>query len=334
MGQLRSAEHDVTDGVDAGFGGLHPGIGLDEFAVGLDFGAFEADVLSAGFAADGDQNLFSFDFLLLAFGGDGDGDSGFRFFYFVDFRADVEIDAALAIDAGEFFRDFFVFDGNEARQHFDNRHFAIEGAIDGGELDSDGSGADNHQGLGKILQAEDFDVGEDAVAGLKAGDHAGFGAGREDYIFRFDVASFVVVHDFDGEYAVLRGAGELAIAFQGLNVIFLHQEVEAFGVLGDDLVLAILDRGPVELAGIDAFDAVFLGFFQMIPEFGVEKQSLGRDATHVQTGAAEESVFLNERGFQAVLAGADCSGVSGRSAADDSDVVDGFGQRNRPQLSV
>jgi len=41
-------------------------------------------------------------------------------------------------------------------------------------------------------------------------------------------------------------------------------------VLGDDLVLSVLDRGPVKLAGIDAFDAEFLGFFQMVSEFGVE----------------------------------------------------------------
>ena len=101
------------------------------------------------------------------------------------------------------------------------------------------------------------------------------------------MAGFVVVHHFDGEYAVLRGAGEFAVAFHGLHLVLLHQEVEALGVLGDDLVFAILNRGPVEFAGIDAFDAVLLRFFQVIPEFGVEEQRFRRNAADVQTGAAE-----------------------------------------------
>jgi hypothetical protein len=72
--QLRRSEHDVADGIDAGFGGLHPGIHFDEAAVGLDFGAFEADVFGARLAADSDQDFFGVDFLLLAVDGDGDGD--------------------------------------------------------------------------------------------------------------------------------------------------------------------------------------------------------------------------------------------------------------------
>ena len=76
--QLRGTEHDVADGVDAGLGGLHPGIGFDEFAVGLDLCFLETDILRARLAAYGDQDLVGFDLLLLAFGGDGDGDSCLR----------------------------------------------------------------------------------------------------------------------------------------------------------------------------------------------------------------------------------------------------------------
>jgi hypothetical protein len=92
-------------------------------------------------------------------------------------------------------------------------------------------------------------------------------------------------------------------------------------VFGDDFCFAVLDGGPVELAGVDAFDAEFFGVFQVIPEFGVEEQRLGGNAADVQAGAAEESVFFDERGFQAVLAGADGGGVSGGAAADDGDVI-------------
>jgi hypothetical protein len=59
-------------------------------------------------------------------------------------------------DASEFFGDFFVFDGNEARQHFDDRDFGVERAVDRGELDADGTGADDDQRLGNFFQAGGF----------------------------------------------------------------------------------------------------------------------------------------------------------------------------------
>ena len=82
------------------------------------------------------------------------------------------------------------------------------------------------------------------------------------------------------------------------------------------------------LRRIYAFDAEFLGVFQVVPKFGIEQQRFGRDAAYVQAGAAEHVVFLDEGGFQAVLAGADGCGVTSRSAADDGDVINGFRQRS------
>ena len=97
-------------------------------------------------------------------------------------------------------------------------------------------------------------------------------------------------------------------------------------MLGHDLRLAILDCGPVQLARVHPFDAKFFGVFEMVPEFSVEQQSLGRNAAHVQAGAAEEAVFFDEGGFQAPLARANGRGVAGGPAADDGDVVNGFRQ--------
>ena len=217
--------------------------------------------------------------------------------------------------------------GTRRGQHFDDGDFGVERAVDRGELHAHRSRADDHQRLRNLFQAENFDVGENAIVGFEAGQHAGFGAGGEDDVLGFELGGLAVVGDFDGEHAVLRRAGQLAVAFHGLDFVLLHQELEALGVLGDDLRFALLNRGPVELARVDALDAEFFRVFQVVPEFGVEEQRLGRDAADVQAGAAEESVFFDESGFQAVLAGADGGGVSGRAAADDGDVVDGFGQR-------
>ena len=242
----------------------------------------------------------------------------------------MEVDAALAVDPRQFLGDFFVFDRDQARQHFDEGDFRAEGTEDGSEFDAHRAGADNHQGLGNLLERENLDIGQDLVAGLEAGKHAGFRAGAEDYVFGFDLRTFAVGGDLDGQHTVLRRAGQLAVSPDGFDFVLLHQELETLGVLGHDLRLALLDGGPVQLAGVDAFDAEFFGVFQVVPEFGVEQQRLGRDAAHVQAGAAEHVVFFDEGGFQAVLAGADGGGVASRTAADDGDVINGFGQRDCP----
>ena len=55
--ELRQAGDDIADGVDARLGGLHPLVGHDEAAVGLDVGLVQPDVVGARRAADGDQHL-------------------------------------------------------------------------------------------------------------------------------------------------------------------------------------------------------------------------------------------------------------------------------------
>src|SRR4051812_31390010 len=68
----------------------------------------------------------------------------------------------------------------------------------------------------------------------------------------------------------------------------------------------------------------------MVGELRIEQQRLGRDAAHVQAGAAELVVFLDERGLQAKLAGADGGGVTGRAGANDGNVIDRLWQRSAP----
>ena len=78
------------------------------------------------------------------------------------------------------------------------------------------------------------------------------------------------VGDFDVVNAILGGAGQFAVAFNGLDFVLLHQKLEAFGVFSDDLPFALLNRGPVQLTSVDPLDPEFLGVFQVVPEFGVE----------------------------------------------------------------
>ena len=51
----------------------------------------------------------------------------------------------------------------------------------------------------------------------------------------------------------------------------------------------------------------------------------------MQTSTAKQAVLLNESGLQAELAGADGGCIARRAAADDRDVISGFGQVILPQ---
>src|SRR5262249_14190156 len=106
----------------------------------------------------------------------------------------------------------------------------------------------------------------------------------------------------------------------------LHQEIQPFGVFGDNLVLAILNSLPVQLAFTQAVNPVFLSCLQMVVHLGVEQESLSGDTAHVQAGAAQLVVFFDQAGFQPELACAECGCISARSSADNGNVINGFWQ--------
>ncbi len=135
---------------------------------GFNFGALEADIFCARFAPHGNQDFFGVDLLLFSVNRNGDGDASLCLLNLVNLRAGVKVNTALAEDARQFLRDFFVFNRNEPGEHFNNGHFAIERAIDRRELHSDRSCADNDDRLRNVLQAEDFNIGQHAITGFQA----------------------------------------------------------------------------------------------------------------------------------------------------------------------
>jgi hypothetical protein len=138
VSELGKAGDDVADGVEAGYGGLHPLVDADKAAVESEADGVEAGVVGAGAAADGDENLFGFLGLLLASGvGVDDFGAGGGLFDLLDLAGDVDVDAALFVLAGEFFGDLFVFDVHDAGKGFDDGDLCAEAVEDGGELDTD-----------------------------------------------------------------------------------------------------------------------------------------------------------------------------------------------------
>ena len=148
VSKLGHAGDDVTDGIDSGLCCLHPLIRRDEASLELNLRLLDADVLCSWSAANSDEDLLRFLHYGLVFSaGKGDLDAGAGLFDLLHFRADVDIDSALAIETSQLLADVLIFNRDEARKVFDDGHFRPEAAKDGGELDADGTRADDDQRL-------------------------------------------------------------------------------------------------------------------------------------------------------------------------------------------
>ena len=85
-------------------------------------------------------------------------------------------------------RNLLVLDGQDARHEFDHRDLDAERVPEVGELDADGAGADDDDGLRHLRQHHRFAVGDHAVTvRLDAGQELGARAGRDDRARRLQV---------------------------------------------------------------------------------------------------------------------------------------------------
>ena len=127
-------------------------------------------------------------------------------------------------------------------------------------------------------------------SGCEAEDCFGVGAGGEDDVFRFDLAGFAVCAAVRSTVWTpsLAGPVSRAVAGDDGDLVLLHQELKALGVLVDDGGLALEHAVPIELRSADAVDAEFGRVLEVVPDFGVEEQRLGGDAADVEAGAAED----------------------------------------------
>ncbi len=77
--------------------------------------------------------------------------------------------------------------------------------------------------------------------GLEARQHARFRTRGEHDVLRLDDLRAAFARDFD-----FAGTREAAVALDPIDLVLLHQELDAFGVLRDDAVLAIADQREIE----------------------------------------------------------------------------------------
>ena len=183
--------------------------------------------------------------------------------------------------------------------------------------------------FGTCGHSKHLDVGENTVVWLETEDHLRIGTCREDEILGFHFAFRAVRgRQLDSVHTVFRAAGKSAIAGDHRNLVLLHQKSETLGVLIDDGGLARLHSVPVERAAIDTVDAILRCVFQVIPQFGIEKQSLGGNAADMQAGAAQNIRRFDQRDFQSKLTRTNRRRITRRPAADNCHVIQNVCQEN------
>src|SRR5262249_50975687 len=341
--ELRHTCHDIADGVDSLLARLHPLVHMHESALDLDLRCLpKPDLFGIWPTANRYQDFFRFQPLLLfAFGRESNSHTVFGPLHFLNLGADKTADTFLLETAQQFFRNFFVLHRHQPRQHFYQRHFGAERTVNRRKLHAHGAAADDDHGLGDRIEAQHFNVGQDTVVGFEAGQHAGERPRGQDDVFGLDLGFFAAfAFDFHREHAAFGRASQPPKTGNAVHFVLTHQKIQALGMLGHDLVLALLHHFPVQLASAQTLDAVLRSSFQMIADFGVEQQRLGRNAAYLQARPTQLGVFLEQAGFQAQLAGAERSSVPAGAGPDDGNVIDGFWQssapcgENRPKANI
>ena len=211
----------------------------------------------------------------------------------------------------------FVHEGDDLVHHLDDLDLGAEGSEESGELDSDHAAADNAEPLGHFFQLEEARRVHYPRIILSAGDrgHRRSRARRDD-----DRRSLV---DRRGPSGVARldlaDPEEPRLGGQHLDAQPLLGRRDAGAELLDNLALPGLHRGPVE-ARSRGLDAVFLALEDMDIMLGGVEESLGRDAAHVEAGAAQR-LLLYQEDLLLPRAQALRGDIAAGTAADDDDVV-------------
>ena len=130
------------------------------------------------------------------------------------------------------------------------------------------------------------------------------------------------------------GGHEPALALDVVDLAGLHEPLQALVEPADDAVLVAVDPAHVDrLEG--RLDAELLALACAVGDLGRVQQRLGRDAAHVQAGAAELAL-LDERDRQAQLGRPQGAGVAAAATSEDDDVVGvlGFSRHRGRSLAL
>ena len=323
---------EVADGVEPGDAGLAETVDIDVGFLDLHAEGFEAKVFDIADNADGEDGAVEFLRLFLAvLVGDVGGDRVLARFQVFDLGAGDDVEPLLLEILLGHGGNFGVLDRQDARQDFGDGHVAAELIVEAGEFDADGAGADDEEPLGHHVRRHGFAIGPDQLAvsdeaGLR--DVAGTGTGGEHDVLGLE-SGVLAVLALDDDLGRGRALFEAGRAFDDVDLVLLHQELDAAGQLAGDAART-LDHGiEVNLDLVD-LQAEILGVLGKVHDFGRAQQCLGRDTAPVEADAAKRFA-LDDGGLQAELAGADGRDIAAGAGADDDEVV--LGGHSAPRIT-
>src|SRR6266478_4830571 len=322
MGQHRT-RHDVTDGIYA----LHAGgeMRVDLHAAAIvehDTGFLQAETLGVGNAADRDQHHVGLQLFRLATRGRFDlGDQRFaRCVDGGDLGTQFEGKALLLENALKLFCHFAVIARQDAIEKFHHRDLRTEPVPHRAELKPDHAGADDQKPFGHPVKRKCAGRRHDALlVDFDALERRYVGAGGDDDVFGLDrLRLAVIAGDLD-----LAGTEYLSLAADDVDLVLLHQELDALDVAVDALPLEFHHRGKIELWSGDA-DAHFRKRMRgLLEHFRRIEQRLRGHAADIETGAAERRILLDHGDLHTELRRADRADISARTGADDNKIVSG-----------
>ena len=236
----------------------------------------------------------------------------------------VDVQALLLEDAMGLLGDIGVGQREEVGQGFQQSDLGTQAVPDRAQFQSDHAGADHTQRFRHGLEVQCADVVDNVLAvDLDVGDFDRHGTGRQNHVVGAELDRVAAVDGGNRHGAV---GAERTLAVEEGDLVGLEQLGDAAGELFHHAVLAFDHGRHVDRCALDG-DAV-LGelVLDVVVVLARIQQRLGRDAAHVQAGAAGGGLAVLAEGgvhagrFQAELRGADGRDVAAGAAADDDDV--------------
>ena len=226
-------------------------------------------------------------------------------------------DAPLAEGGVDRGGDLLVLERQHPRKRLEERHLRAETAEHGGELRPDRPGADDAEPLRALRQAEHLGVRHHPVAVRRQeGERARGGAGGDDEVPRAEAPRLAGGRrHFDPS-----GPGETPVPLDRFHPGPAQQEGDAAGHLPDDAAVPLAEPLPVEFRRRHP-DAVGLRRPDGVEQFRGVEEHLAGDAPHMEAGAPESLVLLDERGAESGRRRPEGRYIAARPAADDDDLV-------------
>ncbi len=180
VGKHRRPCH-IADGIKAGYIGAAMAVDDDRTLLGLNPQRLEAEILDIAGDADGRDDTIHRDIGLRGPLLDRGGDAVPALLQSTDLCANPDLEALLLElllgDPG----DLGIFHRHDLVDDFDHRHIDTHGIVERRELDTDGAGTHDQQRLRHGGRHHGLEIGPHQLAvGLKARQHPGPGAGRDD----------------------------------------------------------------------------------------------------------------------------------------------------------